>query len=225
MRSKKGIDMNIEICIANLLDNIKISADMGNKIALKGSNGSGKTTILKCLAGMCMPTKGKIDYDETASFTYPLNFMCYLKWTSYIKNNVFFIDGAELFYKDMSIEENIKYFTSMGSYNFNSLYEDLDRYKIEESLKKPLKLLSEGTKQKLLILFALHCKKKIILIDEPEKNLDKDSIVRFYKDLKNITDKIVIIATHKDLEEIVPTVNKIYEVNGGEVLLTYENIN
>lgn len=148
-----------------------------------------------------------------------------MKWTSFIKDNVFFIDGADLFYKDMSIEENIKYFTSMGSYNFDSLSEDLDRYKIEESLKKPLNLLSDGTKQKLLILFALNCKKKIILIDEPEKNLDKDSIVRFYKDLKNITDKIIIIATHKDLEEIVPTVNKIYEVNGGEVLLTYENIN
>lgn len=68
-------------------------------------------------------------------------------------------------------------------------------------------------------------KKKIILIDEPEKNLDKESVVRFYRDIDSISDKIVFISTHKDSEELMSTINKIYEVSEGKVSLMYENIN
>lgn len=95
--------MNIAIRIDNVLENVKISADIGDKIALRGENGSGKTTILKCLAGMCMAMVGEIKYDELTLFRYPLNFMTYIQWISYIKKNVFFVERSELFYKDMSI--------------------------------------------------------------------------------------------------------------------------
>lgn len=86
---KERIKMNIKISIDSLLKDICILGDINNKIALIGNNGSGKTTILKCLAGVCMPTVGKIDYYDNVSFTYPINFFDYNKWIRYIKNNVF----------------------------------------------------------------------------------------------------------------------------------------
>lgn len=55
--------------------------------------------------------------------------------------------------------------------------------------------------------------------------MDKESVVRFYRDIDSISDKIVFISTHKDSEELMSTINKIYEVSEGKVSLMYENIN
>lgn len=60
----------------------------------------------------------------------------------------------------MSIEENIEYFTHMGRYDIEGIYDGLKRYQVKEPLNKPIKLLSDGTKQKLLIILALNCKKR-----------------------------------------------------------------
>lgn len=62
------------------------------------------------------------------------------------------------------------------------------------------------------------------MIDEPEKNLDRDSIERFYTDIKNISDKTIIIATHRLIDEISVAVDRIYRINQGRGRLEYENI-
>ena len=77
---------------------------------------------------------------------------------------------ASFFYKDLSIENNIEYFSEIGAFDKIKIYNDLIRYKIGESVNKPIKYLSEGTKQKLVIVFALNTTKSIILLDEPDKN-------------------------------------------------------
>ena len=216
--------MNINISISSILNDINISGEDSSKIALVGNNGSGKTTILRCLSGLCMGTSGIINYDLDASFTFPMSFTKYNKWIRYIKDNVLFIDHPTLFYKEMSIKENIKYFSGMGQYNENDIYSELERYNVEEPLNKPIGLLSDGTKQKLLLFLALHCRKDMILIDEPEKNLDKDSIARFYNDISHKKNRTIIIATHQYSKDIIPKFHRIYEVEQGKAAIIYDNV-
>jgi len=216
--------MNISISVSSILNDINILGEDSSKIALVGNNGSGKTTILKCLSGLCMATSGMINYDADVSFAFPLSFTKYNKWIRYIKDNVLFIDHPTLFYKEMSIKENIKYFSGMGQYNEGGIYGELERYNIEESLNKPIGLLSDGTKQKLLLFLALHCRKDMILIDEPEKNLDKDSIAQFYDDISRQKNRTIIIATHQYSEDIISKFHHIYEVNQGKATMIYENV-
>lgn len=107
-----------------------------------------------------------------------------------------YLDNSSFFYKELSIKDNIEYFSEIGDFNRIKIYDDLIRYKIGESLNKPIKYLSEGTRQKLVIIFAINTTKSLILLDEPDKNLDEETLRRFYDDINKIKERSVIMSTH-----------------------------
>ena len=161
-----------------------------------GQNGSGKTTFLKALSGLYVPKSGIIKYNKEIKIEFPMSYLSYKKWERFIKKSVLYLDNSSFFYKELSIKDNIEYFSEIGDFNRIKIYDDLIRYKIGESLNKPIKYLSEGTRQKLVIIFAINTTKSLILLDEPDKNLDEETLRRFYDDINKIKERSVIMSTH-----------------------------
>ena len=188
--------MEISIDIEGVESTIKLVTEENDKIAVLGQNGSGKTTFLKALSGLYVPKSGIIKYNKEIKIEFPMSYLSYKKWERFIKKSVLYLDNSSFFYKELSIKDNIEYFSEIGDFNRIKIYDDLIRYKIGESLNKPIKYLSEGTRQKLVIIFAINTTKSLILLDEPDKNLDEETLRRFYDDINKIKERSVIMSTH-----------------------------
>ena len=188
--------MEISIDIEGVESTIKLVTEENHNIAEWGENGSGKSTFLKALSGLYVPKSGIIKYNKEIKIEFPMSYLSYKKWERFIKKSVLYLDNSSFFYKELSIKDNIEYFSEIGDFNRIKIYDDLIRYKIGESLNKPIKYLSEGTRQKLVIIFAINTTKSLILLDEPDKNLDEETLRRFYDDINKIKERSVIMSTH-----------------------------
>lgn len=209
----------MDVCVN--INNISIEMEMGkikfSKIAFIGENGTGKTSLFKCFCGMYMPTSGYIKYNDNVEYVFPLSYFKYRDWIKFIKKNVLYIGHTSLFYEDLSIIQNIIYFSGIGHFNSKKILEDIRRYKVDESLEKPIKFLSDGTKQKLLIIFGINTNKSYIFFDEPDKNIDSETIERFYADINNLNEKSVFITTHRTKEEMEQIVDKVFVLRKDKV--------
>ncbi|WP_426273584.1 ATP-binding cassette domain-containing protein [Exiguobacterium sp. R-17] len=207
---------NIEFSFENILK-IKSVAFHEDKLnILKGKNASGKTTILKVIAGYSIPKTGslhvsdphiKVNFDD-------FNMKEQKKYNKFIKNNVSFIESTSIFYNDSSIKQNLEYFLRINGQKYTSEKLDsfinlMNYFEIEEKLYKNISSLSKGTQQKLLVIFQLLLNRKIILFDEPTLGFDKSSVLKFFELLKNL-EKTFIITTHESNYEMISSINEIY---------------
>ena len=190
--------MEISIDIEGVESTIKLVTEENDKIAVLGQNGSGKTTFLKALSGLYVPKSGIIKYNKEIKIEFPMSYLSYKKWERFIKKSVLYLDNSSFFYKELSIKDNIEYFSEIGDFNRIKIYDDLIRYKIGESLNKPIKYLSEGTRQKLVIIFAINTTKSLILLDEPTSNLDTLNEASILKTIDDeCKDKTIVMVSHR----------------------------
>ena len=185
-----------------LLKDIEMTGDMDVPVVLMGDNASGKTTIMKNLCGICIPKKGYIEYDEKNAFTYPIPFIKYLKWKRYINSNVLYFESADFLEQKISINENISYYGRLMKADKESVKSYLKKMNFEEAFDKPVSVLSDGSKQKVALSLVFSTDKKIILLDEPEKHLDKISVSELYDILKKMRGKCVLFSSHGTPESL-----------------------
>ena len=126
--------MEISIDIEGVESTIKLVTEENDKIAVLGQNGSGKTTFLKALSGLYVPKSGIIKYNKEIKIEFPMSYLSYKKWERFIKKSVLYLDNSSFFYKELSIKDNIEYFSEIGDFNRIKIYDDLIRYKIGELL-------------------------------------------------------------------------------------------
>lgn len=164
--------------------------------AIVGVSGSGKTTFLSLLAGLDVPTKGKIEFDGNATSD--------IDRDKYRLNHVSVIyQNFNLFYHLTVLENTIYplYIKKTPKVKAEELAkENLLKVGINESQFKRLpNMLSGGEQQRVAIARALACGSEIILADEPTGNLDSknsDNIVKILKKLAHEENRCVIIVTH-----------------------------
>ena len=120
--------MEISIDIEGVESTIKLVTEENDKIAVLGQNGSGKTTFLKALSGLYVPKSGIIKYNKEIKIEFPMSYLSYKKWERFIKKSVLYLDNSSFFYKELSIKDNIEYFSEIGDFNRIKIYDDLIRY-------------------------------------------------------------------------------------------------
>lgn len=132
----------------------------GSLLLVTGSNGCGKTTMLRLLAGLLEPSEGKIHSREQ-----PL----------YAGHNPAIKD-------DLSVEENIRFWMRFMGTRKTDLGADLCREVIEEIGLTPVaqqegRTLSAGQRKRCSLARLLFCDEALWLLDEPYSNLDHEGIV------------------------------------------------
>ena len=202
----------------NILKNINLSVNKGDKIGIVGPSGSGKSTIVDIMLGLLNPSNGDVLINKTI-FSSHKNFYSRL---GYVSQNVQLIDG--------SIKKNIIFGNHLNQktklelnnrmievskisniYNFVNKASGKFNFKIYEDGKN----LSMGQKQRILIARSLFKNPDILFMDEPTSALDNTNSINILKKILKQKYKTIIIVTHH--KSLLKYFNKVYEMNNGEI--------
>lgn len=192
-----------------VLNHISYIFDYGSVYGLCGPNGSGKTMLLRAMAGLIIPEEGEILVDGKILH----------KDITVTPNVGIVIENMELL-SQYNAFDNLKILSKIKkTANDDDIVNVLKRVGLNSELK--VKKYSLGMKQRLNIAQAIFEKQQIILLDEPTNALDKEGISLFQTIVKEEKEKgaLIIIATHhkEDVEEMC---DKILTVSEGQI---YEN--
>ena len=178
-----------------VLQNLNISICLGEKIAIVGENGSGKTTFVKLLCGLQNPTEGQILVDGIDRDTYDRSSYFSLFSVVFQDSKLFSFPLGENIAVDGNVDEE-KIQRLLKQVNFPSkyplatmLYRDLDSNGLN---------LSGGEAQKLELARALYRDAPIIVLDEPTAALDPYAEFQLYEQFDELTrGKTAIYISHR----------------------------
>lgn len=162
----KFINVSKKFGKKTVLKELNFVIPTGNVIGLQGINGSGKTMIMRLIAGLIYPTTGDVLIDKKRlgkdiSFPESLGLML---------ENPAFLDSYSGF-------ENLKLLASLNKkITDKEIFEVLTLVGLSDNADKKYKKYSLGMKQRLGIAAAIMEKPDIILLDEPTNSLDEDGI-------------------------------------------------
>ena len=177
-----------------LFKNLDLSISPKKIIQIKGRNGTGKTTLIKILSNIFIPTTGEIYWNGKNIY----------KNTRYFFNNLTLIMDTNTSKKDMTVYENIQFWKKLfkSPIKNNEIDLLLEILNIHNYKNTFVKYLSYGEKRKLEISRLILEKKKLWIFDEPYLGLDEEAISIFNETLINHTkaEGMVIFSSHYHLE-------------------------
>ena len=186
-----------------ILNNVSYNFEYGKIYGIYGHNGSGKTMLLRAIAGLLVPDSGAVVIDGKV-----------------LHKDMSFPPSIGIVIENMNLLPQYNAFDNLkilGKIKKTATDEDITTALERVGLKSDLKVkkFSLGMKQRLNIAQAVFEKQKIILLDEPTNALDNDGVQLIYKLLKEEKERgaLVVITTHhkEDLEEICDVVLKMTE--------------
>jgi len=141
-----------------LFKNFNLLLEVGEKIAIIGANGVGKSTMLKTLVGELQPDSGTVKWSENASIGY------YAQDHEYeFENDLTVFEWMSQWKSEGDDEQVVRSF--LGRLLFS-----------QDDIKKPAKVLSGGEKGRMLFGKLMMQKPNILVMDEPTNHLDMESI-------------------------------------------------
>ena len=204
-----------------VLKSLNFSISKASKIAIIGSSGSGKSSLLNIASLLQSPKSGDVFIMGKNAARLKDNEKSFLR-----KKNIGYIHQQNSLLMEFNAYENI-YLTLLLN-GFNSSYakdKALDLLKIvnleNRALHKP-SALSGGEQQRIAIVRAISNSPEIIIADEPTGNLDKvnsDKVIDELIKISHINNTSLLLATH-DIT-IAKQMDKIYQLNDG-LLLEYK---
>lgn len=191
-------NVNKTLSSRRVLENINYNFEYGKVYGLCGTNGSGKTMLLRAIAGLIIPDSGEIVIDGKVlhkDISFPPN-------VGLVIENMTLLPGYNAF-------DNLKLLSEIKK---TATDEDIKSAIKRVGLKSDLKVkkYSLGMKQRLNIAQAIFEKQNIILLDEPTNALDGDGVKLIYNIIREEKERgaLIIIATHheEDLKEVCDTI-------------------
>lgn len=191
-----------------ILDNINISFEKGKVYGLIGTNGCGKTMLMKAICGFVSPTSGKIIVNGTVVGN-----------GVYAKNAGVVIEHIGL-WDNLSAFENLKMLAGLNNtVSDDEIKKSISQFGLDPESKEKYKHFSLGMKQKLCLSQAFMEKPEILILDEPTNALDKKTINVFYKCIKTAKENgaLILIASHSD-NDIKALCDCIIRIDEGKIV-------
>ena len=175
-----------------VLKNINFEFEQGKIYAIKGKSGSGKTTLLSLISGLEKWNKGTILYEEKDLSKMDLD--------RYRSKEIGIVFQSYNLLPHLTAEENIILSMDINHTKNKNASFYLEKVGLPSSYgnRKILKL-SGGEQQRVAIARSLSYNPKMIIVDEPTGNLDReteDEILNIFKNLAQKENKCIIIVTH-----------------------------
>jgi len=155
---------------AAVVADINLTVERGRVLGLVGTNGSGRTTLLRILATQLKPTSGQIEIDGIDALKHPFR----------ARPKIGYVPQTQSFYDAMNVGEFFKFVASCQN-------EKVDKAAIMAALpfdglssEMTLRNLSQGQRQKLAIAAILIHKPSLLILDEPLTHLDPLAVRQFH---------------------------------------------
>ena len=181
-----------------LFSEINLHLEKSKIGAVLGSSGSGKTSLLRCIAGLEKPDTGRILFEENSE-------SIDITQKPPFKRDIGFMFQSAALFPNLTVKENILFGIQKLPKNEkqNRLEQMLDLTRMSEQLNKFPDSLSGGEKQRIALARALAPAPKLLLMDEPFSGLDPDLKENLRSDLLEILRRdgtSVLLVTHDHQE-------------------------
>lgn len=190
----------------NALNNLNLTLDRGQIIGLLGPNGSGKTTFIKLINNLLVPTGGEIRINGMTPGVETKKIVSYLPERTYLDET-------------MKVKEVITYFSDFyDNFSAERAHQMLEDLQIDTDAR--LKTLSKGTKEKVQLILVMSRNADLYILDEPIGGVDPaardyilSTIINNYNE-----NAAILISTHliQDIENIL---DRVLFIKQGQLVL------
>ena len=195
------------------LRDLTVRVDEGECLVLLGRNGAGKTTALRCMAGVLLPTAGRVRVDGIDASEDP----------TAVRAKVGLMPEVPGLYERMSARAYLDHFGAIydiePAERASRINELLDLFELTDAGDRWLGTFSKGMRQKVALIRATLHRPRLVLADEPTSALDPDSARRAWVYLKDLQKDgcALVICTHS-MEEAEHLAGDIGIMAGGRAL-------
>jgi ABC-type multidrug transport system ATPase subunit len=188
-----------------VVHDVDLVVGKGERKVLHGPNGSGKTTVLRCVLGTVAPTSGRVEVGGHAAGSLEARKLI----------------GATLsqersFYLRLTGRRNLLFFARVRGLSRREAEREVaavvDELELEEIAAQRCDRCSSGMLQQLALARALLTNPPVLLLDEPTRSLDTEARARLWSALDRRTRTAVLLATH--LDEDLSHVDHVLELQG-----------
>jgi len=180
-----------------LFDDFSFMIEAGQRIAVIGENGTGKTTMLKCLMNELSANSGTIKWAENANIGYYAQ------------------DHAHEFEEDMTLFDWMSQWRQEGD-DDQAVRAILGRLLFNhEAIKKSVKVCSGGEQGRLLFGKLMMHKHNVLIMDEPTNHLDMESIESLNLALENFEGTLIFVS--HDREFVSSLAQRVFEIKDNKI--------
>lgn len=196
-----------------ILKDVSFTIEQGESVGLVGINGAGKSSVLKCMAGLWHYRGDILFYGKPIKEQY----------AEFASKTGILIEYPALF-SGMTLRENIQYFSALRGTECSEQYEQTaKRLNLYEAVDKKIGTFSSGMKQKACLLIATLHKPSVLLLDEPTSMLDPKSaaeIRAFIGQVRQRNTLTLLISSH-NLAEIENLCDRVLMLESGRIVNDY----
>lgn len=198
------------------LENVDLSVEQGEFLAIVGTSGSGKSTLLHMLGGLDRPTSGKVYVENKDIFSLkdePL--------TIFRRRKIGFVFQAFNLVPTLNVYENIVFPIQLDGNTIDETFtnEVISSLGLAEMQSRLPNQLSGGQQQRVAIARALATKPAIVLADEPTGNLDSKTsqdVLSLLKVTGQKYSQTIVMITHN--EAIAQMADRIIRIEDGHII-------
>jgi ABC-type bacteriocin/lantibiotic exporter with double-glycine peptidase domain len=200
-----------------LFEELSFRIKKGEKIAITGRSGGGKTSLLLLLLGILRPSKGKISIDDRLV----TDLRNYQSLFSYVSQSPYVLDA--------SIKENVAFGISSERIDREKVLRSLKQVDLQEFVEHlPLQedtqlgergiLLSGGQRQRLALARALYADREVLILDEVTNQLDRETEEEVIQSLQKIVqmNRTLIMVTHH--QQLLSIFDRIVKLENGKLV-------
>ena len=189
-----------------LFENINLSMQAGETLAIIGESGSGKSTLLHILSSLLQP-----DFGEVALLDQEIYNLNDKALVSLRRDDLGLIFQSHYLFKGFSAYENLEVASILASEPIDNTL--VKRLKLEDVINMKVTQLSGGQQQRISIARVLTKKPRIIFADEPTGNLDSKTsleVMKIFEEYVKTHDAALILVTHN--EEFANRCDSVYRL-------------
>lgn len=194
---------------------IELHVEHGERVALLGANGAGKSTVLKTISGLLSPNTGSISFDG--------NDLTGKTPASIVEQGVVQVPEGRRVFPGLDVEENLRAANYRGG--AAKLKEGLEAVYsafpiLKERRRQPAGLLSGGQQQMLSLGRAIMAKPKLLLIDEMSLGLAPVLVKEFYETLDSLfSEDVTLLLVEQNAGLALAHCERFYVIRNGEIAL------
>lgn len=193
-----------------------LSVNQGEVVTLIGSNGAGKTTILRTIQGLLRPRQGSIRFDGRALETLPTE--------AIVRLGISQSPEGRLIFPRMTVLENLE----MGAFSRRDtgIKQDIERVlslfpRLKERISQRGGTLSGGEQQMLAIARALMAQPRLLLLDEPSMGLAPMLVTQIFSIIRDINNQgTTILLVEQNARMALAVAHRGYVLQTGQIVLT-----
>lgn len=196
-----------------VIDQLDLTIRQGEKIAIIGNNGAGKSSLMKLCVGLIKPTQGQMILDQLDGLQ--------MKTEEIAERIGYVYQNAENMFIEDSIEKDIAFsLKARGVKDYKKRTQRLlEQFDLIEIRNRDGRLLSGGQMRRASLAIGISLEPTCLLLDEPTASLDLATRKKITQTLKSLTTAIetIVIATH-DMQLVCEWAERIIVMNNGQIV-------